>query len=438
MGDAKSGVCSTPQEVGAAFVDRYYLVLCNSPEEIYKFYQDSSMVSRPGPDETMTTFTTIQDIKEHLSSFDGRQLHIVSCDSQPAANQGVFVVVTGSFTTNNEQIIKFYQSFILTPMEAIHDYFISNDILKFLDEKEWITPRVSTSSSTTDLSLEEEFSIIHVSKAASSSSSHDIPVVSSSIQDDTPAVHVEDVSSVVLSPHQDVPTLPFEDVSIVVQSDASTDLPVDVSTTVVSLAPRDETTLPIEDVSTFHSKDVPIVVPTSKHEVETTPIEGISSIVSNSTHHVGPSFCMEDFPAIISNSTYRVPINHIPKKSFSSGVQVLNENDAQFKPPPVRKEPKKSGVEGENKNRNTADVKADATSIFVGNLAAGSKSEQLHQAFKKFGRIKPNGVKIKLDRLYRSYAFIQFESSSSAKVAVQASFIKIGDRKLNIKEKRSY
>ncbi|KAE8684415.1 Detected protein of unknown function [Hibiscus syriacus] len=398
----------------AVFVDRYYLVLRDSPEEIHKFYNDSSMVSRPGPDDIMATFTTIQHIKKHLlSSFGCKQFHIVSCDSQLAANQGVFVVVTGSFTTNNEQIIKFNQSFMLSPMETtVHDYFISNDILKFLDDKEWITPNVSTSSSTTDLFLEEDFSTSDVSKAGSSLSSHDIPAVSSSVQEDTPAIYVEDVSSVVLSPHQDVPTV--EDVSIVVQSDVST-LPVaDDSTTVSSLAQHDE------------------------------PIKDVSSIVSNSTQHDGPTFCMEDFPAIISNSTCRVPIDHIPKKSFSSVVQVLNENDAQFKPPPIRKsvrvlqEPKKSGLEGENKNMNTGNVKADGTSIFVGNLATGSKPEQLHEAFKRFGPIKSNGVQIKLDRLYRSYAFVQFESSRSAKAAVQASFIKIGNRKLNIKEKHSY
>ncbi|KAE8684426.1 Detected protein of unknown function [Hibiscus syriacus] len=396
--DAKSSVCSTPQEAGAVFVDRYYLVLRDSPEEIHKFYNDSSMVSRPGPDDIMATFTTIQHIKKHLlSSFGCKQFHIVSCDSQLAANQGVFVVVT-----------------------------------------EWITPNVSTSSSTTDLFLEEDFSTSDVSKAGSSLSSHDIPAVSSSVQEDTPAIYVEDVSSVVWSPHQDVPTV--EDVSIVVQSDVST-LPVaDDSTTVSSLAQHDEPSLPIEDVPTFHTKDVP----TSKHEVETTPVKDVSSIVSNSTQHDGPTFCMEDFPAIISNSTCRVPIDHIPKKSFSSVVQVLNENDAQFKPPPIRKsvrvlqEPKKSGLEGENKNMNTGNVKADGTSIFVGNLATGSKPEQLHEAFKRFGPIKSNGVQIKLDRLYRSYAFVQFESSRSAKAAVQASFIKIGNRKLNIKEKHSY
>ncbi|KAE8684416.1 hypothetical protein F3Y22_tig00111131pilonHSYRG00203 [Hibiscus syriacus] len=322
--DAKSSVCSTPQEAAAVFVDRYYLVLRDSPEEIHKFYNDSSMVSRPGPDDIMATFTTIQHIKKHLlSSFGCKQFHIVSCDSQLAANQGVFVVVTGSFTTNIEQIIKFNQSFILSPMETtVHDYFISNDILKFLDDKEWITPNVSTSSSTTDLFLEEDFSTSDVSKAGSSLSSHDIPAVSSSVQEDTPAIYVEDVSSVVWSPHQDVPTV--EDVSIVVQSDVST-LPVaDDSTTVSSLAQHDE--------------------------------------------------------------------------------PILNENDAQFKPPPIRKsvrvlqEPKKSGLEGENKNMNTGNVKAGGTSIFVGNLATGSKPEQLHEAFKRFGPIKSNGVQIKLDR----------------------------------------
>ncbi|KAE8666548.1 hypothetical protein F3Y22_tig00112498pilonHSYRG00337 [Hibiscus syriacus] len=125
MGDAKESACLTLQEVSAAFVERYYLVLRDSPEDMQKFYKDSSMVSRLGPDDIMTTFTTIQDIKKHLSSFDCKQLHIISCASRLAANQGVFIVVTDSFTTKNEQIIKFKQSFILTPMEALHNFFLS-------------------------------------------------------------------------------------------------------------------------------------------------------------------------------------------------------------------------------------------------------------------------------------------------------------------------
>ncbi|RVX02604.1 hypothetical protein CK203_016507 [Vitis vinifera] len=44
--------------VGNVFVEQYYLVLYQSPELVYRFYHDSSVLSRPGPDGVMTTVTT--------------------------------------------------------------------------------------------------------------------------------------------------------------------------------------------------------------------------------------------------------------------------------------------------------------------------------------------------------------------------------------------
>lgn len=46
--------------VGNAFVEQYYHILHHSPELVYKFYQDSSVLSRPEPNGLMTTVTTMQ------------------------------------------------------------------------------------------------------------------------------------------------------------------------------------------------------------------------------------------------------------------------------------------------------------------------------------------------------------------------------------------
>ncbi|KAK8579809.1 hypothetical protein V6N13_142996 [Hibiscus sabdariffa] len=435
MGDAKATVSLTPQEAAAVFVDRYYLLLCDSPEEVYKFYRDSSMVSRLGSDDTMTTFTTIEEIQKHLlPSFVCKQCHLLSHDSQLTENQGVFVVITGSFTTNDEEIIKFHQSFILTPMQTVDNYLISNDILKFFDEKERITGHVSTSSSTANLFPEQDFPttlpIEDVSEAVVSSLtdfgvlSQDNPAaVSSPTQDDVPTIYIKDVSS----PTQHDGSTPEEvPVAVSTSNDESNLCIQDVSSAVSGVTQHDE--------STLDNQDVPKAV---QHEVETPNITDIPTLVPQPQQDE-PTFCMEDFPAIGSSSTRHVSINHIQKKSFSSMVQILNENDAPFKPGPVRKPMKmvqgwkKSGFEEKKKSLKVED---DGTTIFVGNVARGSKPEQLYQAFKIFGRIKPNGVEIKLDRLCNPYAFIQFQSSASTKAAIQASFIKVGDRRLTIKEK---
>ncbi|KAI8014857.1 hypothetical protein LOK49_LG05G01186 [Camellia lanceoleosa] len=48
------------QVVANAFVECYYKVLLTEPESFYKFYEDSSMLSWPGPDGEMTSVKTIK------------------------------------------------------------------------------------------------------------------------------------------------------------------------------------------------------------------------------------------------------------------------------------------------------------------------------------------------------------------------------------------
>ncbi|KAK8579833.1 hypothetical protein V6N13_142999 [Hibiscus sabdariffa] len=252
-------------------------------------------------------------------------------------------------------------------------------------------------------------------------SQHIHALVPSPTQDDVPTIYIKDVSS---PTQRDVSTPEHVPLVVSTSSDESNLCIQDVSSAVSGLTQHDDSTLQYEDV--------PKAV---QHEVETPTITDIPTLVPQQD---GPTFCMEDFPAIGSNLTRHAPINHIHKKSFSSMVQSLNENNVSFKPALVRKpmkmvqEWKKSDFEEKKKSLKVED---DGTTIFVGNVARGSKPEQLYQAFKIFGRIKPNGVEIKLDRLCNPYAFIQFQSSASTKAAIQASFIKVGDRRLTIKEK---
>jgi len=48
------------QVVGNAFVEQYYHILYQSPELVHRFYQDSSMLSRPETNGVMTSVTTMK------------------------------------------------------------------------------------------------------------------------------------------------------------------------------------------------------------------------------------------------------------------------------------------------------------------------------------------------------------------------------------------
>ena len=55
------------QLVGNAFVEQYYQVLHHSPELVYKFYQDSSALSRTDINGNMTTVKTM-DVSASICS----------------------------------------------------------------------------------------------------------------------------------------------------------------------------------------------------------------------------------------------------------------------------------------------------------------------------------------------------------------------------------
>jgi hypothetical protein len=46
--------------VGNAFVEQYYHILHQSPELVYRFYQESSVISRPDSNGVMTSATTMK------------------------------------------------------------------------------------------------------------------------------------------------------------------------------------------------------------------------------------------------------------------------------------------------------------------------------------------------------------------------------------------
>jgi len=48
----------TPQMVGNAFVEQYYSILHQEPDQVHRFYHESSVVSRPEEDGSMTMVTT--------------------------------------------------------------------------------------------------------------------------------------------------------------------------------------------------------------------------------------------------------------------------------------------------------------------------------------------------------------------------------------------
>ncbi|XP_019445896.1 PREDICTED: ras GTPase-activating protein-binding protein 2-like isoform X1 [Lupinus angustifolius] len=123
-----------PQMVGNAFVEQYYSILHQNPDQVHKFYQESSVLSRPEEDGALTTVTTIVDINKKILSHDytSFRVEILSADAQPSYKDGVIVLVTGCLTGSDNIKRKFTQSFFLAPQDK--GYFVLNDVFRYVDE----------------------------------------------------------------------------------------------------------------------------------------------------------------------------------------------------------------------------------------------------------------------------------------------------------------
>ncbi|KAG2322248.1 hypothetical protein Bca52824_015461 [Brassica carinata] len=123
-----------------AFVEEYYRIVGTMAHAAHKLYADASLVTRPGPDGTMMSFSSLEDIKKHyLSSYyDGTTFDVLSVESQSSSGDGLFIMVVGFLTGKDNLKRKFSQAFYLARPNG--GYAVVNDIQRFVDE-ESSTPR---------------------------------------------------------------------------------------------------------------------------------------------------------------------------------------------------------------------------------------------------------------------------------------------------------
>ncbi|XP_060192254.1 nuclear transport factor 2-like isoform X2 [Lycium barbarum] len=124
------------QVVGNAFVEQYYQIQHHSPELVFRFYQDSSVLSRPDSSGVMSSVTTMKNINEMICSLDYKnyKAEIKTADAQESFKDGVIVLVTGCLTGKDNLRRKFTQTFFLAPQDK--GYFVLNDVFRYVEENE--------------------------------------------------------------------------------------------------------------------------------------------------------------------------------------------------------------------------------------------------------------------------------------------------------------
>ncbi|XP_030534587.2 nuclear transport factor 2-like [Rhodamnia argentea] len=140
--------------VGNAFVEQYYHMLHQSPEMVHRFYQDSSLLSRPDVNGVMTKVTTMQAINEKIMSLNYKDhtVEIKTADAQESHEKGVIVLVTGCLTGKDNARRKFTQTFFLAPQDK--GYFVLNDVFRYVGESESLVNGTSENAPAVALTTE--------------------------------------------------------------------------------------------------------------------------------------------------------------------------------------------------------------------------------------------------------------------------------------------
>lgn len=158
-------VYTPPAEiVGNAFARQYYEILEQSPELVYRFYQDMSKLGRPEESGAMGSTTTMEAINERIQSYGSLKAEVKFVDAQESYNGGVIVLVTGSMINVDGSRRGFTQTFFLAPQDK--GYYVLNDIFRYVEENIHLSVKqdIITIAST---ALSQEISLVeenHVSE----------------------------------------------------------------------------------------------------------------------------------------------------------------------------------------------------------------------------------------------------------------------------------
>ncbi|XP_064632459.1 ras GTPase-activating protein-binding protein 1-like isoform X2 [Lineus longissimus] len=127
-----------PQCVGREFVRQYYTLLHEAPQQLHRFYSNSSCFIHGGvekPGEEQYPCRGQADIHEKVMSLKFMDCHakIRQVDSQATVGNAVVVQVTGELSNNRLPMRRFMQTFVLV-QQSPKKYYVHNDIFRYQDE----------------------------------------------------------------------------------------------------------------------------------------------------------------------------------------------------------------------------------------------------------------------------------------------------------------
>lgn len=366
------------QVVGNAFVEQYYHILHQSPELVFRFYQESSVLSRPGANGVMTSVTTMQGINEKILSLNCKDYiaEIKTADAQQSFGEGVIVLVTGYLTGRDTVRKTFVQSFFLAPQEK--GYFVLNDVFRYVENDESGEAILGSANG-----------------------------IAENVQAAPPPPEPEQSSHV---PHHtgQVPEPSFEEE-----------------------LPEAEVCDPSDNEDGSVTEEEIVEPPAQLNQSEIVTVISVPSASQDDVPKKSYASILKAMKANPSPVPARTPASNVKAKPPSSDQEAIGS----AKPVLILEASASTSETSGEKSNNIEE--AEGHSIHIRNLPQNATAAQLEEVFSKFGPIKQGGIQVRSNKQGFCFGFVEFESLNSMRSAIEASPITIDNRDAFVEEKRT-
>lgn len=383
----------TAAQVGTYFVSQYYQVLQHQPDFVHQFYGDASTMLRIDGN-SRDTATSMLHIHALIMSLNYSEIEIKTAHSLESWNGGVLVMVSGSVHIKNfNGRKKFVQTFFLAPQEK--GYFILNDIFHFVDDEQIVQhPITYLAHNNLDHKLNASTAIREqVSKYAMG---NDIQA-----RDFTAASKLEENGPV------DSYSFPEERLQKVSEAENI----LEENYAVQSNGSLHNSMKPLQDHLSVSVEDT--VGEPQKHTYASILAKGQTA---QATQGVPPQTVNK---ATSPSSEWQ----HVSEPPSQSSIASSNAIE-------------RPGMEAADETSALED-EVEVKSVYVRNVPTTMAASEIEEEFKKFGRLKPDGVAIRTRKdIDICYAFVEFEDVAGVQNAIKASTVQVSGHQLYIEGRR--
>ncbi|KAL3506233.1 hypothetical protein ACH5RR_031615 [Cinchona calisaya] len=381
----------TAAQVGTYFVGQYYQVLQQQPEFVHQFYSEASTVLRIDGN-TRETATTMLHIHALIMSLNYSAIEIKTAHSLESWNSGVLVMVSGSVHAKDlNGRRKFVQTFFLAPQQK--GYFVLNDIFHFVDDDNVVQHSAAyLSPSNLDSKLNPSAAIREqVSNYVLGGDIRGREFVSAPKMEENGPIDNYNF------PEDRLQKVPEDDNiledNFAVQSNGALQSAMNPV--------QDHLSVPVEE---------PIGEP-QKHTYASIVAKG------QTAQAVHPQ---SSFSKTVPAST---EWQHVPEPFSQPSIESSNAVE-------------RSGME-HVEEASAFEDEVEVKSVYVRNVPTTMAASEIEEEFKKFGRLKPDGVAIRTRKdIDICYAFVEFEDIAGVQNAIKASTVQIDGHQLYIEGRR--